>query len=349
MGGDPDHLHHRAGDGHGSHGDVAAIALEGGVERDIQQRLRGLHHEGGHPQRKHRGHEAPAGPQGILSEAQGRLLPREEPHHPDAGNSLGDHGGQGRALHAHIQTVDENGVQDDVADSTNQYGAHTDRGKALGGDKQVHPQSHHYKQGPAGVDAHVGQGVDDGLLAAPEDPEQLLAEQPEQTRQSHGDGHQAGKAAAHDLLRPAVVPLAHGDGRSGRAALGYQHGESADKVHHREAQPDARQGQSPHLGHMADVNAVHNIVQQVHQLGHHRGSGQLQQQLPHRGGAQLLGHALIGLVVHSLLLSMGETPNGRKYSTLRSVCHPYFCSFSNFPQKPSPCAGGGNVVSLRKY
>lgn len=196
----------------------------------------------------------------LPSQPQLRGVPQQEAHHPCAGDSLGDHRGQGRALDAHVQQVDEDGVQDNVADRSDEDGPHAESCKALGGDKEVHPQGHHHKEGAAGVDAHIGQGVKDRLLTAAEEPQQPLAPDPKPRRQHRRRCHKAGKAVAHDLLCGGVVTLSHGDSGPGRAPLGDEHGKGADQVDHREAQPHPRQRHPPHHRHMADIDAVYNII-----------------------------------------------------------------------------------------
>lgn len=98
------------------------------------------------------------------------------------------------------------------------------------------------------------------------------------------------------LIGAFTMLIAHGDGRPGRAALSHQHSEGRNEIDHREAQPNARQSRAPHIRDMPDVDPVHNVIEKIDQLRHHRGNSQLQQQFPHRGGGQLLGDA--GVVFH---------------------------------------------------
>ena len=105
-------LHDAGENGHGPHGQVAAVFQQGGVEAHGDDAFAGLHDEGGGAQ-GHAGQNQP-GPdgQGRLFQPQQGLLPPQEGHHPYAGHRLGQHRGQGRAPDAHVQGEDEQGVQD---------------------------------------------------------------------------------------------------------------------------------------------------------------------------------------------------------------------------------------------
>ena len=53
------------------------------------------------------------------------------------------------------------------------------------------------------------------------------------------------------------------------------------------SQSHAGEGHPAHVRHMADVDAVHDVVEEVDQLGHHCRRGQLQEQFPNRSRAKL--------------------------------------------------------------
>ena len=83
-------------------------------------------------------------------------------------------------------------------------------------------------------------------------------------------------------MKPGITGLiaaAHGNGRAGRAAGAAQHGKRGNQHQNGGKQANARQRGCADLRHMADIDAVHNVIQQVYHLRHHRGQCQLGQQL----------------------------------------------------------------------
>ena len=76
-----------------------------------------------------------------------------------------------------------------------------------------------------------------------------------------------------------VIAAAHGNGRAGRAAGAAQHGKRGNQHQNGGKQANARQRGCADLRHMANIDAVHNVIQQVYHLRHHRGQCQLGQQL----------------------------------------------------------------------
>ena len=76
-----------------------------------------------------------------------------------------------------------------------------------------------------------------------------------------------------------VIAAAHGNGRAGRAAGAAQHGKRGNQHQNGGKQANARQRGCADLRHMADIDAVHNVIQQVYHLRHHRRQCQLGQQL----------------------------------------------------------------------
>ena len=156
----------------------------------------------------------------------------------------------------------------------------------MGGDEGVHAQGQLDEEGAEGVDAQIIRGVADGIGAGPEGQEEVIPPEEEYRRQRQGEEDLQGEAAAQDAFRLVVVPLAHGDGGPGGAAGGHQRREGGDDEDHRHADAEARQGQVAAHGHVADVDAVHDVIEHVHDLGRHCGDGQPSQQRADGLGAQ---------------------------------------------------------------
>ena len=100
---------------------------------------------------------------------------------------MGENGGQRRAPDAHVQSVNKNGVQNDVGHRADEHRPHSDLGKALRGDKGVQAQGQLHEHGAHSVDLHIAGGVTDGVLAGAEGQQQIPAPQQQYRRQHSGD------------------------------------------------------------------------------------------------------------------------------------------------------------------
>ena len=178
-----------------------------------------------------------------------------------------------------MQGKNEDGVQQDIGHRADEHRPHADLGKALGGDEAVEAQGHLDENGADGVDAHVIHGVGNGVLTGAKGQQQILAPQEKHRRQHSGDAHLKGKAAAQDFFRRVMVLLPHVNGSPGRAAGGHQGRKGGNDQNQRQAHAHAGKGQVPVPGNVADVNAVHDVVEHVHQLGDDCGHRQLPQKL----------------------------------------------------------------------
>ena len=72
------------------------------------------------------------------------------------------------------------------------------------------------------------------------------------------------------MLRLLLIALAHGDGCPGRATGTDQQRKGIHKHDQRQAQANTGQRCCADALNMADVNAVNDIIKQVHKLRHHR-------------------------------------------------------------------------------
>ena len=190
----------------------------------------------------------------------------------------------------HVEPEDEHGVQDDVADGADAGGGHAGLGKALVGDKGGHAQGELHKEGTQQVDAQVGHGIGQGVLTGAEGHQDGLAKDGEHHAEQDRQDHQQGDAVAQDLFGGLVVPAAHGHRGPGRAAHADQVGECGDQ--HDDGVGDAQAGQSQtaRAGDVAHIDAVHDVVQHIHQLCQGGGQGQTEDQRRQRRRAQPLVH-----------------------------------------------------------
>lgn len=166
-------LYHGGQHRHGAHGHVAAVAEQGGSKADGENAFGGDHDKGGNTQAK-AGADDPGLQNHIAGpEPQHGFLTGKKAQNPHRADSLAQHRGDGGSRDTQVQTENQNGVQDDIDDSTDDRGEHADFGKALGGDKGVHAHDHQHKDAAQGIDPSVGYAVGDGVAAAAEKPDQL--------------------------------------------------------------------------------------------------------------------------------------------------------------------------------
>ena len=128
------------------------------------------------------------------------------------------------------------------------------------------------------VDAAVRQRIGQGGVTGTEEPQQGGCSGVEHHGQHHRKEQQHGKAVGDDLFCLFPVALPQSNGGAGRTACAHQHGECIQQ--HQDGSEQAHAGQRCRTDarDMADVNAVHDVVQQVHDLRYHRRDHELQHQ-----------------------------------------------------------------------
>ena len=213
-----------------------------------------------------------------FAEPENGLAPGEKTQDPESTHGLAEHRGNGGTPHAHVQHKDEDGVQDDVDDRADDGGQHTDLGKALGGDKGVHAHDEEDTDRAQDIDAAVGQRIGQGGLAGTKEPQQDGSPGIEPDGKHHGKKQQHGKAVADDLFGFFFVALPQRDGRAGRAARADEHGKRVEQHQDGGKQAHTRQRRRANARNMADINTVHDVVQQVDHLSHNGGDHELEQQ-----------------------------------------------------------------------
>ena len=260
-------------------GDIAAIACQAGVEADGKDTFGGNHHKGGNAQPKAGADDFSHQRHVFHAQAQPGAAAGQKAQHPHRAHRLADDSRRGGTAHPHIEGKNQDGVQDDVAHSADHGGHHAERGKALGGDKGVHAHNDEHKNGADDIDAGVIQRIRQRFFAGTEQHQQGRRSEIKHNGQHSRQNQQQRKAVAHDFFSGIVIAAAHGNGRAGRAAGAAQHGKRGNQHQNGGKQANARQRGCADLRHMADIDAVHNVIQQVYHLRHHRGQCQLGQQL----------------------------------------------------------------------
>ena len=239
----------------------------------------------------------------------------QDPHRT---HGLTEHGGNGSALHAQPQTKDQDGVENNVDDRTDDGGKHTGLGKALRGDEGVHAQHQQHEHRAQNVDAAVTQRIGQGGVTGTEEPQQGGCSGVEHHGQHHREEQQHGKAVGDDLLRLLLVALPQRNGGAGRAARAHQHGERVQQHKDGGEQSHAGQRCRADAGNMSDVNAVHDVIQQVDHLCNDRRDHELQHQLFYAARAHILFclcHGCDSPLTSNLNYLLYYTQNPQKYQS----------------------------------
>ena len=273
---------------HGTHRHIPAVAGQGGGKAHRENALGGHHHEAGQPQPQ-------AGQNHLALQAhipglqpEDGLFPGEKPQDPYRADRLAQHRGNGRAPDAQLQAKHQNGIQHNVNYRANDRGEHTHPGEALGGDEGIHTHDDQHKHAAQQINPSVGYGVGKGGVAGAEEPQQRRSVFQQRRRKHHGQTQKNRKAVAHDPLGGVRIPLAHGNGGPWRASRPCQHGEGRNQHEDGGEQSHPRQCRGADLRQVTDIDSVHNIVQQVHQLSYQRRHRHFGHQLLHTAGAHIL-------------------------------------------------------------
>ena len=265
-------LAHGGDDRHDGDVERAAVLHQHVVAEDGDQGVRELHDERGGPEA-----DDVHGVREILfsfcGAERGRidgLLP-EEPQHEQHREKLREDRRQGRAADAHAEHEDEDRIQEDVGDGADNDRDHAKAREALRVDVRIHARRDHGEDRAEEVDPEIRDGVDErGFVRAEQDEERAREDLP---RDHEDDARQDFEAVGRiqDLGGFALVfaPALHGEER--RAAAAVQVRERRNDDDQRECETNAGQGCRALAGNAPDVDAVHDAVEQVQDLGDQHG------------------------------------------------------------------------------
>ena len=100
-------------------------------------------------------------------------------------------------------------------------------------------------------------------------------------RSQHREQQQQYQSVPQDFTGTHAVALPQGNGRQ-RCASGSDNGRKGrNQDYHGTGHANAGQRIRPDTGNMADINAVHDAIQQVHDLGSHSREGHTEHQRQH--------------------------------------------------------------------
>ena len=158
----------------------------------------------------------------------------------------------------------------------------------MGGDEGIHAKHQQHEHRAENVDAAVAQRIRQGGVAGTEQPQQRGRTRIKADGQHHCKEHQHRKAVGDDLFGLLPVPLPQCDGGARCTTRAHQHGECVQQHEDGGEQSHAGERGCADALNVPDVNAVYDVVQQVHHLRHHGRDHQLQHQLFHAAGPHVL-------------------------------------------------------------
>ena len=177
-----------------------------------------------------------------------------------------------------MQDKDKHRVQADVQNGADEHAEHGHQGLSLGADEGVESQGQLDENSTHQIDADVVHGVADGVFRGSKGVEDGLLKDAEARGEHHRRNQQHGGGVAQNLLRALPVPRTQADGGQRGAALSGEGGKGGDEHDDGEGHPHSGEGDVAYLGDVADIDAVHNVIQHVDDLGRHSGYRQFQHQ-----------------------------------------------------------------------
>ena len=263
------------------------IALgEGGqqvVQEGDQQGGQGQIQDGRHADGIEASFQRGVGPQGLPAQADGRCSGAVDHEVEDEGDGLTDAGGQrctGDAQRGHrAEAEDEDGVQQDIAHAARDEGEHGELHPAHSLKDLLEGEAGHVHDGKEEDDGGIGDAHRDDGAVGGEPGEEAghdgRGQQGAQEAVEHREGHAVGGGCI-GLVMVACAPI---EGDKGVDAHAEADGDSVHEVLDGEHEGEGRHGLLIDLGH---EEAVHDVVQRVHQHGDDVGQSHRHQQREHR-------------------------------------------------------------------
>ncbi len=241
-----------------------------------------VHDDGGNTHRQDGAHDPAVQPEVAVAEGDIVVIACVQVHAHDSAAPLTDDGGDGGAGGAHggqtEPAEDEHGIQQNVDDGAGGLSDHALNG-AAGGLEQTLSQN-------LGEGAHSENAADAGVLDAVLHGLRHVglhlivgtdAEEAEEHK-DHGDNGHQDKAVAGGAVDGLLIMLAQALAEQGVDTDADTDAEADLHILHREGQGQGRHGALRNLSH---VDAVHHVVQGLHQHGDNHGHCHVGQQLAH--------------------------------------------------------------------
>ncbi|CCY82114.1 uncharacterized protein BN500_01136 [Clostridium sp. CAG:149] len=268
------HLPQGVDDCHNAHIEIPSECLKRRIAHDLHGTVGDCHGKTAHSQSHNGPDSLPLRTQAGQPEAQYGSFSCQETHNPDSGKKLGDNRRQGSPPDSHAKAKNENRIQDDVGHRPQKDGAHPHLSKALGINEAVHSKPYHDKYASQKIDGDVGVGKGICRIAGPKGIEKGLLKEQTKHSEKNPENHQHGKGIPHNLLclfqvsPPPLNGTQRGTSHSEQIGKGDYHGD------HGQGQPDSGQREGGMFRYPSYINPVHNIVEDIDQLGQCHGNCQ---------------------------------------------------------------------------
>ena len=259
-------------DAGGGDGFVAAVMLEGVVDEDIDEAGGHVDDAGSGADADDSSHQGP----GYAVDATGEddrtvAAEAEMAHYENHGDGHGDVRGDCGSFYAESEEVDEGGSQEHIQAEADEHGEH-----GAGG---IPGSTHHVVEGEGQVghqqpredEHHEVAGVGDGLLVGAEPLEDGVHENREQSYVEQADCEGQRQGVAEDAPGAVEVSGPEEEAHAGGGAGADKDAKGRGDVHHREG--DGQSGDGFGTYHLADDNAVDDVVELHHQHPDHGGEG----------------------------------------------------------------------------
>ena len=255
------------------------------VHQERHHRADGDHNDAGQTDGVDLADEPEVGAEAAEGQGDVGVLPMVEPDRQRKAAELADDGGYRRARYAHFQPEDKNGVENDVDDSAQPLGVHTQQG-AAGTLQQplVHDLAEHAQRADGDDPQIVVAHLDDVFHLRLGAEKQVGAGQTQQGGDHKAHHRQKDTVVGHPVS-PLPQPRAQCAAHQGVDAHRRTGGKADHQVLRRERQ---RHGGQRLLADAADEPAVHDVVQRLHQHGRDDGQGHIPDQLRNGHDTQLV-------------------------------------------------------------
>ena len=189
------------------------------------------------------------------------LFIHEIPQGQDHGQELAQDRGQGGSPDTQPEGKDKDGVDDGIGNNGEQRQSHGQPGIPGRTDHGVQAKVNMGDDVAQQDDDHVIPGKGKGILTGTEKGQDGVQEGQANDGKDHAQDGIQGHFIGQHLVGDGVVFLAQQDGNHGGGAHAHKGAHGRGQVHQREGDGQAGNGQRTYFGDMADVDAVHHVVQ----------------------------------------------------------------------------------------
>ena len=278
-----------AGDTAERHGDYEHEALGNGCAGDqkvsalrtavfLQDRVHGDDHDVIHGDDdkwgKADGEHSADQPPAVTAEgdADRHIFPEQCPQDESAARHLGDDGCDGGTGDTHVETEDEDWIQNDVQHRAEDDGVHAGLCKALTDDKLVHTCGHQGKYGSGQIYRKICVCVGQCDIAGTEIPQHRNADRVDAGHHEDRTYCQHEETVGENPLGGLFIALSHLHAHKRGTADSHEKCDGADHSDYRTADTGPRQRHVAGAGDISDIHAVYDTVKDADKLCQHTGN-----------------------------------------------------------------------------